>query len=296
MKFNSLNRLKYFNDLSITGSYSKSAQRLGIAQPALSIAIRKLEEEVGLKLINRTDRQMTLTSDGRMLLKHVQTILASINEASRELTELKGLEYGEINIGASAMLSTYYLPQWLLAFKKQYPGILIRLYEAGTNDLERMVIDGKLDLALLQSDNENPAIRYRPHIKEQVVACLPAFHPLADKTTLSIEDFCQQPVVLFRKGYYLRESIEKRAKEAGLTLNIQFETNLVDLLKQLVSQEIGIATSLEMIIGNDASLCTRPFDPPITLELAWSWKKNHYLSKASQALLDFLVQTSKASH
>lgn len=290
MKFNSLNRLKYFDDLAITGSFSRSAQRLGIAQPALSIAIRKLEEETGLKLINRADRKMTLTSDGRTLLKHVRTILSNINEASRELTELKSLDSGEVNIGASAMLSTYYLPQWLLAFKKQHPGILIRLHEAGTSDLEEKVIAGELDLALIQASNENSAIRYRAHMSEQVVACLPVFHHLAEKSALTIEEFCKQPVVMFRKGYYLRDAIETRAKDTNLSLDLQFETNLVDLLKQLVSQEVGIATCLKMILTDDPMLCTRPFDPPIELDLAWAWKKNHYLSKASQALLNFFEQ------
>lgn len=287
MEFNSLNRLKYFNDLAITGSFSKSAQRLGIAQPALSIAIRKLEEETDLKLVNRAEKTMTLTSDGKVMLKHVRTLLAQLNEASRELTELQGLETGEINIGASAMLSTYYLPQWLIPFKKKYPGIRIRMIHAGTRDLERMVIDGELDLALLQSAVENPAIRYRAQIKEEVVACLPVHHYLAERDAISIQEFCKQPLVLFRKGYFLRDSIEKHAKEAGLALNLQFETNLVDLMKQLVREEIGISTSLEMIVREEASLCTRPFDPAISLDLSWAWKKNHYLSKASQALLGF---------
>ena len=79
MHLNSIKRLEYFSDIAISGSFSKSAQRLGIAQPALSIAIKKLEEETGLKLINRGNRTMTLTSDGKVMLKHAHQILAVIH-------------------------------------------------------------------------------------------------------------------------------------------------------------------------------------------------------------------------
>lgn len=295
MRLDSISRLKYFNDLAITGSFSKSAQRLGIAQPALSIAIKKLEEETGLKLINRADRRMSLTSDGQVLLKHVRSILEGLEDAVHELAELQGLESGEVNIGASAMLSTYYLPRYLFRFKKRYPGIRVRLVEGGTDTLEQWVVNGDLDLALLRSEQPHDQIRYASQLSEQVVACMPTQHPLAERESIDIETFCRQPAVLFRKGYFLRESIEQRARANGLSLDVQFETNLVELLKNLVMNEMGIATCLSMIVDDEPSLTCRPFDPPIPLELAWGWKKNHYLSKASQAFLACFDETRSVS-
>lgn len=294
MHLNSIRRLKYFTDIAATGSFSQSAQRLGIAQPALSIAIKKLEEEAGLKLINRGNRDMSLTADGRVMLKHAQLILGNLADAGRELTELQGLEKGEINIGASAMLSTYLLPSVLFGFKKAYPGIRIRLFEAGTQTLEQMVIANKLDIALLQSVPVNEDIRYAAKLTQQVVVCLPTHHHLAKKSSISIEEYSQQPLVMFRKGYFLRDSVEQRAKQQNIDFNIQFETNLIDLLKQLVLNDVGIATCLPIIVENEKDLCVRPFEPPINLELAWGWKKNHYLSKAAQAFLSYYEQHAKS--
>lgn len=295
MRLDSIKRLKYFNDIALTGSFSKSAQRLGIAQPALSIAIKKLEDETGLKLINRSDRQMVLTADGQVLLKHARSILAELEDAGRELSDLQGLKRGDIHVGASSMISTYLLPSRLIAFNRAYPGIRIRLVEAGTDTLERMVIDGELDLALLRSEHPHEQIRYTANLSEQVVACLPVDHPLAERPSLSLEAFCAQPLVMFREGYFLRESVERRARQAGLDLDVRFETNLVELLKHLVVNEVGIATCLSMIVTNECRLCTRPFDPPIPLEMAWGWKRNHYLSRASQAFLSFVGQDAEAS-
>ncbi|MHA7879822.1 MAG: LysR family transcriptional regulator [Saccharospirillum sp.] len=280
-------KLLYFSDLAATGSFSKSAKRLGIAQPALSISMRKLEEEVGLKLINRAERRMTLTSDGAVLLKYARLIMAQLEEANRELSELKGLESGVVHLGASAMLSSYLLAPKLIAFKQQYPGIRLRLTEAGTDTLEQMVINGELDLALVRHEPDHEQIRHAEKLEEQIVALLPTHHHLAQKVAISVEDFSAQPLVLFRKGYFLRESIEARARQTKRTLDIRFETNLIELMKKLVLAEVGLSTCLDMIIDNDSRLCTRPFDPPIPLNLAWGWRKNHYLSQASQAFLTF---------
>lgn len=297
MRLDSISRLRYFNDLAITGSFSKSARRLGIAQPALSIAIKKLEAETGLKLINRADRRMSLTRDGEVLLRHTRQILEGLADAGRELQERQALDSGEVKIGASAMLSSYYLPPILLAFRKRYPGIRLSLIEAGTDTQEQMIINGELDLALLRSDKPHDQIRYVSQLDEQVVVCMPTHHHLAQLDSIDIERFCQQPLVLFRQGYFLRESVEQRARRAGLSLDVQFETNLVELLKKLVLAESGIATCLAMIVQNEPRLTTRPFNPPIALQLAWGWKKNHYLSQASQAFLNFYdSQASNQKH
>ncbi|MFQ3282301.1 LysR family transcriptional regulator [Reinekea sp.] len=293
MHLNSITRLRYFNDIAITGSFSKSAERLGIAQPALSIAIKKLEEETGLKLINRNNRAMSLTSDGKVLLKHVHQILENLADAGRELTELQGLEKGIINIGAPAMISTYFLPAILLGFKSAYPGIRIRLVEGGTQTLEQMVCAGKLDLALLQHDEDNNDIRFATKLSDQVLVCVPVDHQLAEKTSITIEEFSQHPLVMFREGYFLRDSVETRARNAKVSLDIQFETNLIGLLMRLVRDEVGVATCLAMIVENEPLLCVRSFDPPIHLDMAWGWKRNQYLSKAAQVFLTFYDQHSK---
>ena len=290
MVIHSIKRLRYFKDLAETGNFSASARRLGIAQPALSIAIRKLEEETGLKLINRADRQTALTADGRVVLEHANRILTDINNASRQITDLQDLDQGEIHIGASAMLASYYLPEFLLQFHQKFPGIRVQLVEAGTETLEQQVIDGELDLALLRAEPRHEQIRYAARLDEQVVVCLPKDHALAAQHSIRLEQFCAEPLVMFRKGYFLRDSVAGLAAISGLKLDVRMETNLIELLKRLVSNRVGIATSLSMILSDDSDLCTRPFDPVIPLELAWGWKKNHYLSRAAQAFLSYYQQ------
>ncbi|UXI03474.1 LysR family transcriptional regulator [Photobacterium sp. TY1-4] len=283
-----LKRLRYFTVLAATGNFTKAADQLGIAQSALSISIQKLEQQLALKLINRTERQMSLTADGQVLLRHARQILEDVEQAQKELQELKGLSRGVINFGVSAMLGSYFLPDTLALFKQTYPGIQINIHEAGTATLEKMLLAGQLDLALIRCDRPHEQLRHTTLLKEQIVACVPHDHPFANQPAITLEQFCQQPLVLFREGYFLRESVSRYCQQHKITPDIRFETNLIELLKSLVRKEIGICTCLPMILREEPDLVTVPFDPPIPLHLGLGWKSSHYLSSASRAFVDFL--------
>ncbi|MEH6651308.1 MAG: LysR substrate-binding domain-containing protein [Motiliproteus sp.] len=285
-----IRRLRYLCQLAESGNYTQAAQRLGIAQSALSMAIKKLEEEVGLKLINRAERQMTLTTDGQVLFKHAGLILEAVHEAEREIQELKGIESGVVNFGATSMISSYYLPKVLAAFKQRYPGVRINLIEAGTASLQQMLLDSELDLALIRTDKVHEQLRHVELFEEQVMACLPRSHPLAQQPTITLQAFCREPLVLFREGYFLREAVSRYCQQHQLTLDIRFETNLVELLKSLVISGVGISTGLSMILEQEDALVALPFEPPIPLYLGLGWKKSHYLSKAGQAFVEYLQQ------
>lgn len=283
-----LKRLHYFNVLAETANFTRAADQLGIAQSALSISIQKLEQQLGLKLINRSDRQMSLTSDGQVLLRHTRQILENVEQAEKELQERKGLESGVITFGVPAMLGSYYLPDALALFKQTYPGIQINIHEAGTATLEKMLLDGQLDLALIRSDRSHDQIRHVTLAKEQIVACVRRDHPFASEGKVTLEAFCRQPLVLFRNGYFLRESVSRYCQQHKISPDLRFETNLIELLKSLVRKNIGISTCLPIIVRDEPDLVTVPFDPPIPLHLGLGWKSSHYLSSAAQALVKFL--------
>ena len=286
-----LKRLYYFSQLAKTGNFTKAADQLGIAQSALSTSIKKLEQQLELKLINRTERQMSLTAEGQVLLRHTKIILEDVEQAEKELQELKGLTSGVINFGAPAMLASYYLPDALEQFKKSYPGIQINVHEAGTATLAQMLVNGELDLALIRGDREHEQIRHTLLAQDQIAACVPTNHEFASRNSITLEEFCQQPLVLFKNGYFLRETINSYCQQNKVQPNIHFETNLPELLKSMVRRQIGIGTCLPILVANDPQLKAIPFDPPIPLQLGIGWKSSHYLSTAAKAFVSFLQGT-----
>ena len=291
MKNINLKRLGYFCQLAVIGNFTRAANEIGIAQPALTISIQKLEQETGLKLINRAEKNALLTAEGEVLYKLATQLLNQAKQVKLELEELKDLDRGSIRFGVSAMMGSYYFPQVLTAFKQKYPHIKIHLVDQGTAALEKMLLNGELDIALVRGDIENPQLRYTELINEEIVAGMVNSHSLATQKTLTMAQFSQQPLVLFHEGYFLREVVSDYAKKNHLTLDVRMETNLIELQKSLVRNEVGITTCLSRILKDEPKLTSVPFNPKIEFKLSLAWKKNHYLSKASKAFMTYLSTT-----
>lgn len=285
-----LQQLSYFKQLADTGNFTKAAKVIGIAQPALSIAIKKLEQHVGLNLINRSDKNDLLTAEGKVLYQAAGRLLSHAKQVEQQLQELKDLDSGLVRFGVSAMMGSYYLPQLLLDFKQRYPNITLVLIEQGTAALEQMLLDGEVDIALIRQEQQSNQLRYVDFIEEPMMVGLPKTHPLANQPSMSLEVFCEQPLVLFREGYFLREAISRYSMDNKITLDIKMETNLIELQKSLVTNNIGITSCLAGIMISDNKLTTLPFSPEIVLKLGLAWKKNHYLSRATKVFMEFMQQ------
>lgn len=113
-------QLKYFVTLAEIGNFTAAAKVLNIAQPALSIAIKKLETSLGLDLFHRNERKITLTHEGEVLMPHARLVIQQLKDAEVAMAELRGLEKGEVRLGVPSMLGSYFFPEILMGFKSQY--------------------------------------------------------------------------------------------------------------------------------------------------------------------------------
>jgi len=283
-----LQQLDYFTQLADTGNFTQAAKKIGIAQPALSIAIKKLEQQLGLNLINRSDKNDVLTAEGKVLYQAAGQLLAHAQQVEQQLQELKDLNSGVVRFGVSAMMGSHYFPQVLVAFKQQYPNITVQLFEQGTAALETMLLNGEVDIALIRSEQQSSQLRYVDFIEEPMMVGMPVNHPLAQARSISLATFCQQPLVLFREGYFLREAVSQYSQQHNLTLDIKMETNLIELQKSLVKNHVGITSCLSGIMSGDSDLITLPFSPQIVLKMGLAWKRSHYLSNATKVFMEFI--------
>lgn len=285
-----LKQLEYFCQLVKIGNFTKAAAHIGIAQPALSISIQKLEQKLGLKLINRAEKNALLTTEGKVLFESATKLLEQVKQIELELQEMKDLSRGSIRLGVSAMMGSYYFPKLLTGFKQKYPNIKIILFDQGTSTLEKMLLNGELDIALIRANQKSEQLRYSGLIEDEIVAGMSTSHPLATNKTLTLAQFCTQPLVLFHEDYFLREAVSQYSKKHQITLDIRMETNLIELQRSLVRNKVGITTCLSMILKAEDEIVAISFNPKIELKLGLAWKKSHYLSKASKTFIDYLEQ------
>ena len=262
-----LKQLRYFHEIARLGSFTRAAESLYVAQPAVSVAIRKLEMELDLSLFHRHDRKVILTDEGQRLLPHAQRILQAVQEAELEMKELKELTQGSVRVGIPGMLGSYYFPPILMAFRHKYPDLTLTVFEGGTWQLQQMLEQGELDLTVI----------------------VPYDHAFASQTSVSLPDFFSEELVMFRPGYFHRKIIDRLAEQAGVTPKIGFETNLLPLIKSIIKQGFGISTLLTMVVKEDAELVDLPFEQPLWLDLCIAWRRDSYLSRANRAFLDFVL-------
>ena len=285
-----LKQLTYLLAVRDAGSFTRAANSLHVAQPAISMAIAKLELQLELRLFDRQDRAVRLTPEGEVLCRHAERLLLQMHQAEAEMAELKGLERGEVRIGIPYMMGSYYFPSRLMAFKHRYPGLKIRVEEAGTRELLSRMVDGTLDLAILITSDLPPAIEGAHLLSEEMLMVVGEDHPLRGADSVTLAQFFTQELALFRRGFYHREHMEALAQKLGVEPDIAFESNLIPLLKAVVRQGFAVTTFLRMVLEEEPDLCGVPFAPPIFLDLCVAWRRGDPLSMANRALRDFLLK------
>lgn len=285
-----LRQLRVFIEVAQRRSFTRAAEHLRIAQPAVSISIRKLEEEFELVLFNRQEKDISLTAEGETLLKHAERILEGCTAAETEMTELRGLSSGEVRIGIPPMMSAYYFPHIIYEFRKHYPHLKLSVTAEGAEDIQRMIAKGEIDMGVIARHNIADELESLFFLREEIVACTPNDHPLAMNKKIAYADFLKEPLIVFTHGYYMREVINKLIKDAAIQPNIIFETNIFSLVRPLIKERLGISTFLRMGVSADDELTAISFDPPLYIELVIAWKKNRYLSRANRAFIDFLIE------
>ena len=282
--------LRYFIAVAERGGFSAAAEQLHIAQPAVSMAIRKLEQSLQLQLFHRHERRISLTDEGQVLLRHARTILQAVRDAEREMHELHALERGEVRVGIPSMLGSYYFPPVLMAFRHRYPQLRLEVVEAGTRQLQQMIHRGEIDMGVIVADTPPDDLETHRFLQAQMMAVLPVDHPLAGKDHIGYDAFFAEELVLFKEGYFHREVIDRLSAEAGVSPHIGFETNLIPLIKQIVRHGFGITTLLEMVVADDPQLVALPFEQPVWLDLSLAWRKGHLLSRANRTFADFVLE------
>ena len=282
--------LKYFVAVAEHKNITHAAKSLHIAQPALSVAIKKLETELELDLFRRHERKISLTHEGETLFSHAKLILQQLDDASLAMKELRGLEKGEVRFGVPSIMGTYYFPEVLMAFKSRYPKLKLTMVEAGAQSIQKMLLDGEIDLGITQVRDLPDELDSDHLLRSQMMAVVSTDHEFSNKESLSYSEFFSQELVMFKQGYFHRARLDAICKQENLTANFSFETNLLAVILKIVKRDFAISALLELATENEPDIVSIPFSDPIFLDISIAWRKNGYLSKADRTFLDFVKQ------
>lgn len=286
-----LRHLTYFVAVAERLNFSRAAEDLHVAQPAISQQIHALEQELGAQLFERAGRRVYLTDAGQALLPHARQILSAVEAARNEVREHGLLLRGTANLGAPPTVAAHVLPERITAFENQYPGLDVTLREAGTESLVRSVERGELDLAIVSTDVLPLSVQAAPFLEENYVLAVNAQHSLCRRDSVNMAELAGESFILPPEGYKLREVTLNACRAAGFEPKIALDGGGTQSTLQFVAAGLGVAIVPDLALSDTTNICAlRIADQDLRRALGLVWRKGHYLSPAARALRDFLQQ------
>ena len=252
-----LRQLAYFVAVAEEGNFTRAAERIPIAQPAISQQIRRLESELGEILFIRDRRASTLTPAGQALLPHARAMLADAKHAREAVEALSGLLTGRLAFGLVQPLPDRRVPRLLGAFCRQHPGIELTLIEDETDALLAALHTGELDAALIglgRYDDPPPDLESLLVAQEPLVVAVHPEHPLAARGSIPLRALREEPMVTLTPASKLRTNLEMACRAAGFAPRILAETSDLGLVVELAAEQIGVAVLPQSALDGESEV------------------------------------------
>ncbi|WP_168380919.1 LysR family transcriptional regulator [Modicisalibacter radicis] len=236
-------QLKAIVVLSEELHFGRTAQRLGITQPALSQKVSKVENELGVILFTRAHRRIAVTEVGRIFIAHARSALIEMETAVRMAQKASAGQVGQLHLGFVENASFDVLPKAVSAYRRRFPEVDLRLSEMISAELLEKLLAGRLDIALMRPIKTELELKRRLVHQEPYVAVLPVDHPLAAASSVRIEDLAKLPMIIAAgaKATYLREQFGPLFARLGHDIVVGQEVNQLPAMLSLVSSGIGYA-------------------------------------------------------
>lgn len=266
------------------GHMTRAAQSLGVSQPALSAAVRKLEEELGTELFHRTGLGVELTEAGKVFVEHASQTLRASERAGEAVRELVGLETGSVKVGAGATATGYILPQAIQVVRAQHPGLVFSIREAGSGQVVEGVVSGELDLGIVTLPVDHPRsdeLMVVHEIPDELMLIVPEGHPLDGRKTFNWADLEGQSVIAFEAGSAVRALLDTAAAQSGVSLTVVMELRSIEAIVQMV--RVGIGVGFVSRYGLDDGAGIRCKDGGMKRTLGVVRRRDRFLSHAAGA-------------
>lgn len=293
-----ITQLEFFLKVVEEGSFSRAAERAFRTQPAVSLAIRRLEEEIGAPLFDRAQKTPTLTEVGEVFHDYARRIISLRDEARGVVAELRELRAGRVRIGANESTSLYLLPDVILAFRARHPRVKVEIYRHPSDQLPREVLDRNVDFALTANEPADRDLEAFPVLKDELVLILSPSHPLARRDSVTVRELGAESFLAHNVKTASRVKVIETFAKHRTPLNIALELATVETIKRFVQREVGLAFVPRMCVAEElerGALATVPVRGLAYTRMLWAiHRRGGALSPAATAFLKILRGHARA--
>lgn len=291
-----LNDLQAFRAVAELGNFRRAAEAVHISQPAFSRRIEKLEEALGVRLLDRTTRRVSLTAVGRDFARKVQTLLDDLDGTLLALQGIAGNRMGEVTVACVPSTVYYYAAQVVQRFRDRYPKIRVKLHDASANEVLGVVVRGEADFGLNFIGSQEPDLHFMPLREDRFVAACRRDHPLARKRRVAWSDLADHDFIAVTQSSGNRLLLDQALAGVARRPVAVCEAQHVTTLLGMVEAGLGVAAVPAMAMpGRDHPLLVSvPLDEPVVTRRVGLIRRNgRTLAPAAQQLYDFFAELAQ---
>ncbi|HOV96192.1 MAG TPA: DNA-binding transcriptional regulator OxyR [Thermomonas sp.] len=294
-----LRDLNYLIALADLRHFGKAAAACFVSQPTLSTQIKKLEDELGVALIERAPRKVMLTPAGQDAVTRARRIVAEVAQMKDAARRSHDPESGSLRLGVFPTLGPYLLPHVVPPLRERYPQLELLLVEEKSDVLLQRLREGKLDAALLALPIHDEQLHAQCLFEEPFVFAAPRQHPLAKKSCLRMSQLSDETLLLLEDGHCLRDQALDVCRLAGAQEKSGFRATSLETLRQMVAAGVGVtllpALSVHAPIAASPNIQLVPFHtPPPSRKIALVWRKSSAMDAFLQGMGDAIARVVQA--
>lgn len=284
-----LKDLRYLVALADTRHFGRAAERSFVSQPTLSAQLKKLEEYLGVQLIERAPKRVALTAAGEEIVERARRILESGDEIIELARGHRDPLAGRLKLALLPTIGPYLLPNVAAKLRKQLPRLELMLYEYQTDPMLEKLHSGEIDVGILALPVPMDGLDSHVLYKEPFTVAMPANHRLSAKSSIKVEDLNHETLLLLEDGHCLRDQALAVCSSTGVHEKQDFRATSIETLRQMVAAGVGITLLPELAgrgaYGNARGVAIRPFAKPVpTRTIGAVWRKSTARREAILAL------------
>jgi DNA-binding transcriptional LysR family regulator len=290
----SLKQIRYFVAAAETGRINQAAFNLNVSQSAVTAAIQQLEAMLGVRLLDRAPTGVTVTLEGSRFLGQGRQILASVAEAMHAGAMASPPLSGAIRVGLTYTVSGYFLPRHQARFQSSFPGVTVELFEAPRDVLERALVDGAIDIAVMLVSNLNDSERlaHETLLKSPRRLWVTPNHPLVRAERVTLADIANYPFVMLTVDE-AKHTAMKYWRLAGCEPRIIFNTSSMEAVRSMVAGGMGVCILSDLIYRpwslEGQRIETRVVEDEVpSMDVGLAWRRDGVLSGCAEAFRDFM--------
>ncbi len=292
-----IRQLEYVVAVAKYKNFTQAAKAIHLSQSSLSQQIKKLEEELGVKIFERNTRNVKTTPIGAEFINHALRILSEVNQAHSRIKEYLTTDRGQIKIGIMPVISYYQLTQQIAQFQKSYPGIKLHFTEAECARLHDMVLNSEVDAAFLSEIEPEPRLRMIRLINDKLYLVTSSLHPLATRESVSLADLAYENLIVPTSDSGLYKNLMDACRKVNFTPKIYYQCSQVETILDFVRNGLGITLLAKTVASHfsNRDLVIIPVVPAIPRRISLAFINKEELSPVLSVFVRFFQNKQRSS-